>query len=264
MTVPEDFALMVKGEPIVLPLRNYPLYVSRATKGCCGGACGRGWDARCRGCLSSSGWMYPNGYRCLWLCVGAYRWSSKWISAIAWELGFTSGAKRGATIDLCLVRRRDVSSLVPRDHLAFQALLERKIDLVLNEQGSAVILQGDAGVGKTHLLHKFVNDLMPKKSSMMCATASPFKRDVSFATWAEVLIPALDALIPSTRQPNRTGVVMHVRASVSAVIPPHPGLAHYVLCCAVLCCAVCVCACVCVCVCVCCATVALLCARGFT
>ena len=89
-------------------------------------------------------------------------------------------------------------------------LLERKIDLVLNKQGSSTVIKGEAGTGKTHLLHQFVNDVIPKKTSIFCATASPFQRDVPYGTWATIIQAALDEMITTMRQPNRTAVAMEL------------------------------------------------------
>ena len=142
--------------------------------------------------------------------VPAKAFPIQWLSVVAWEMGVTSSSKRDGIMSLCLIKRRDLPGLMPQDTLVRQELLERKIDLVLNKQGSSTVIKGEAGTGKTHLLHQFVNDVIPKKTSIFCATASPFQRDVPYGTWATIIQAALDEMITTMRQPNRTAVAMEL------------------------------------------------------
>lgn len=105
-----------------------------------------------------------------------YPYSIKWLSVFYQEAksSFPDNWSFGQAMDVIVCLKSEVRKAQSRLALASRVLLERKIDLLENRGGSATLIEGEAGVGKTHMLAKFIKHTLPNTVPIYYAPASPY------------------------------------------------------------------------------------------
>lgn len=99
-----------------------------------------------------------------------------WLAVYAVEVGAVDARLKGGTLQVDLIKRRDQLCVQPRQNRVKQKLLEKRLELIAARQGSVVLIEGDFGMGKSNTLMTHVQNALPTKSSVFCATGNPFSR----------------------------------------------------------------------------------------
>ena len=100
-------------------------------------------------------------------------------------------------------------------------LLERKIALVEGRVGSTMLLEAEAGVGKTHLLASFIAHSLPETAAIYYSTASPFEVIKPYAVFSVILRQFLDSK-RNPQQPGRdtrTAILLEELESFPKLVP---------------------------------------------
>ena len=138
----------------------------------------------------------------------------RWLPHFAVEASAGSSPKPPSShIELNLVQSSDASvEASDLARLRFK-LLEKKIALVERGEGSAVVIEGEVGAGKTTALCRFVALTLPKAVPIYCTSGSPFERTALLGVWWMVLRQQLDTHINAVTESAAAGLGAARRAA---------------------------------------------------
>lgn len=143
-----------------------------------------------------------------------------WLQVLAMETeiigagGSSLGGSGGAgTLEVKLVRARDVNAVVPKHLGAMGRLISAKVALCSKRQGSCVIVEGGFGTGKTTILRKFALQTMQHRTSVFVGTANPFERMNPYGVWGQILTRYVDQLADFQSKAKRRSTVRGPMAS---------------------------------------------------
>jgi ABC-type branched-subunit amino acid transport system ATPase component len=100
--------------------------------------------------------------------------------------------------------------------------MEHKIALVESRVGSTILIEGEPGVGKTHLLSTFMGSYLPETACIYFVAGSPFEIIKPYAAMGVVLGQYLESRrLPSATdgRETRTGVLMRELEGQPKLLP---------------------------------------------
>ena len=114
----------------------------------------------------------------------------------------------GQAMDIILCSKEEIRKVQSRLALASRVLLENKIALLESRCGSATLIEGEAGVGKTHLLAKFIKSTLPNTLPIFYSPASPYSLE-PYGPFTLIIQQYLDSKVLRRREQysNRTAAL---------------------------------------------------------
>eukprot|EP00602_Paraphysomonas_sp_CaronLab_P010748 CAMPEP_0185039174 /NCGR_PEP_ID=MMETSP1103-20130426/35751_1 /TAXON_ID=36769 /ORGANISM="Paraphysomonas bandaiensis, Strain Caron Lab Isolate" /LENGTH=2231 /DNA_ID=CAMNT_0027577957 /DNA_START=219 /DNA_END=6917 /DNA_ORIENTATION=+ len=118
----------------------------------------------------------------------------KWLSVFYHDAksALNDPWKFGDPIELIVCRKSELRKVQSRLALAFRTLLQAKIALVESRKSSTIIIEGEAGVGKTHMIGRFIKNTIPNTAPVYYAPASPYSLE-AYGPFSMIIQQYLDS-----------------------------------------------------------------------